>query len=40
VNAVLQCVSAKPDGAEVAAGSSEGDFFVWSGSTGKLIETK
>lgn len=40
VDAVLQCVSAKPDGAEVAAGSSEGGFFVWSGSTGKLIETK
>ena len=40
VNAVLQCVAAKPDGAEVAAGSSEGGFFVWSSSTGKLIETK
>ena len=40
VHAVLQCVSAKPDGGEVAAGSSEGDFFVWSGLTGKLIETK
>lgn len=40
VEAVLQCVSAKPDGAEVAAGSSEGGLFVWSGSTGKLIEIK
>jgi WD40 repeat protein len=40
VEGSLQCVSAKPDGSEVAAGSSEGRLFVWNGSTGKLIETE
>jgi WD40 repeat protein len=40
VDGSLQCVSAKPDGSEVAAGSSEGRLFVWNGTTGKLIETE
>lgn len=40
VEGSLQCVSAKPDGSEVAAGSSEGRLFVWNGTTGKLIETE
>lgn len=40
VEGSLQCVSAKPDGSEVAAGSSEGRLFVWNGTTGKLLETE
>jgi WD40 repeat protein len=40
VEGALQCVSAKPDGSEIAAGSSEGRLFIWNGTTGKLIETE
>lgn len=37
VDAVLQCVCTNADGSRVAAGSADGQIFVWNGADGKRV---